>query len=321
MATKQKRPPVKTGGTKRPPQRRRRSDGEIVYTPPKNFDRFRFFLRLVTAAAVVLALTLGMAIFFKVEVVTVSGMEKYTAWDVREASGIQDGENLLTLNKAKAGGKIRTELPYVDKVRIGIKLPDTVNIEITELDVVYAIEDTAAGWWLMDADGILVENTTALEAESYTRISGVKISPSEVGMPAVAAEIEASSEEETTEGETQPETTDPEETTQETMAEGEEPITVYAAEQLAMAITVLRAMENCNIIGKVTVVDVTDPYNLQLWYENRYQVTVGDTSRLEYKLSAMENAAGQMTDYQRGKLDVSFTQWPDKVGYTPFEEE
>lgn len=321
MATKQKRSPAKTGGTKRPTQRRRRSDGEIVYTPPKHFDRFRFFLRLVTVVAVVLALTLGMAIFFKVEVVTVSGMEKYTAWEVREASGIQDGENLLTLNKAKAGGKITTALPYVDTVKIRIKLPDTVNIEITELDVVYAIEDTAAGWWLMDADGILVENTTALAAESYTRVSGVKINPSEVGLPAVAAETEEPSNAETEEGETEPETTAPEETVQETFADGDEPITVYAAEQLGMAITVLRAMENCNIIGKVTVVDVTDPYNLQLWYQDRYQVIVGDTSRLEYKLSAMENAAGQMTDYQRGKLDVSFTQWPDKVGYTPFEDE
>ena len=321
MATKQKRPPAKTGGTKRPPQRRRRSDGEIVYTPPKHFDRFRFFLRLVTVVAVVLALTLGMAIFFKVEVVTVSGMEKYTAWEVREASGIQDGENLLTLNKAKAGGKITTALPYVDTVRIGIKLPDTVNIEITELDVVYAIEDSAAGWWLMDADGILVESTTAIEAENYTRVSGVKIMPADIGQAAVAAEPEEPTPEETTEEETQPETTEPEETVQETLGEGEEPVTVYAAEQLGMAVTVLRALENCNIIGKVTVVDVTDPYNLHLWYENRYQVTVGDTSRLEYKLTAMENAAGQMTDYQRGKLDVSFTQWPDKVGYTPFEEE
>ena len=317
MATKQKRPPAKTSGTKRPPQRRRRSDGEIVYTPAKHFDRFRFFLRLVTVVAVVLALTLGMAIFFKVEVVTVSGMEKYTAWDVREASGIQDGENLLTLNKAKAGGKITTALPYVDTVKIRIKLPDTVNIEITELDVVYAIEDTVGGWWLMDADGILVEETTSLAAEGYTYISGVKVNPSEAGLPAVAAEVETTADEETEEEETTP----AEDATQETLPESEEPVTVYAGEQLSMAVTVLRAMETCNIIGKVTVVDVSDPYNLRLWYEDRYEVIVGDTSRLEYKLSAMENAASQMTDYQRGTLDVSFTQWPDMVGYTPFEDE
>ena len=298
MATKQKRPPAKTGGTKRPPQRRRRSDGEIVYTPPKHFDRFRFFLRLVTVVAVVLALTLGMAIFFKVEVVTVSGMEKYTAWDVREASGIQDGENLLTLNKAKAGGKITTALPYVDTVKIRIKLPDTVNIEITELDVVYAIEDTTAGWWLMDADGILVENTTALAAESYTRISGVKISPSEIGMPAVAAEIEMTPEE-TEEGETEPETTAPEETVQETLGEDEAPITVYAAEQLGMAVTILRAMENCNIIGKVTVVDVTDPYNLRLWYEENCDFTcLEDLTSLFLDLEAHDNGYYQLVHQQ-----------------------
>lgn len=318
MATKQKRPAPRTGGTKTPASRRRRSDGEIVYTPPKHFDRFRFFLRLITVVAVVLALTLGMAIFFKVEVITVSGMEKYTAWDVREASGIQEGENLLTLNKAKAGGKITTLLPYVDTVKIRIKLPDTVNIEITELDVVYAIEDTAAGWWLMDANGTLVDTTTAIEAETYTQIIGVKVMPAAVGQQAVAAEPEEPTVEDTTEDETQPETTEPEDTTQETLADP--PVTVYATEQLTLALSVLQELENCRIIGKVTIVDVTDPYSLQLWYEDRYQVAVGDNSRLSYKLTAMENAADQMTDYQRGKLDVSFTQWPDKVGYTPFEE-
>ena len=61
---------------------------DVVYTQPDPFNRNRFILRLVTVVAVVLALIFGMSIFFKVKTVTVAGTNKYTAWDVREASGI-----------------------------------------------------------------------------------------------------------------------------------------------------------------------------------------------------------------------------------------
>ncbi len=312
MATKEKRPASRPANRKQS-TRRRRSDGDVVYTPAQHFDKFKFLLRMITVVAIVLALVLGMAIFFKVETVNVSVTEKYSAWDIRQASGIQDGENLLTLNRAKAGGRILKALPYVESAKISIKLPDTVNIEITELTVVYAVEDTAGSWWLMDAEGVVVDTTTSMAAEGYTRIQGVQIQPATVGQAAVAAQPEISTD--APADETQADTAAPAET-----LPAEQTDTVHAAEQLSSAILILNALEDNGVIGKITVVDVTDPFDLQIWYEDRYQVFLGDTGRLDYKISSMKGAAGQMTDYQQGKLDVSFTQWPDKVGYTPFEE-
>ena len=295
-----------TGNRGEPVRRNRRANQDIVYTPAKHFDKFKFLLHMLTVVAVVLALTLGMAIFFKVEVITVSGMEKYSAWDIREASGIEIGENLITLNKAKVGSRITSQLPYVDAVRIGIKLPDTVNIEITELTVVYTIEDTEGGSWLIDSDGSVVEQITGAEAQAYTKIEGVLITPGTVGQKAVAAELP----EETTDA-PEDETTDEEEPTEEeTVAD---PVTVYASEQLSMALTIARELEANGVVGGVTVVDVTNLFDLQLWYEDRYQVLLGDSGRLGYKISAMKNAIDQMTDYQQGQLDASFTQWTDRV--------
>ena len=130
----------KTAGTgnataRRTVTRRKKSIPDVVYIPPKPFNRNRLLLSLAITLAVVLALSFSISIFFSVEVVTVSGMEKYTAWDVREASGIKEGEGLLSFGSAKAAGKIRTLLPYVKEVQIGIKLPDTVKIEIVESTV------------------------------------------------------------------------------------------------------------------------------------------------------------------------------------------
>ena len=153
--------------SRRPSQKDRKlRDADVVYTPPKPFKRGRFILHLVTVAAVVLAVVLGLSVFFKVQKVEVSGCGKYTPWEVSEAADIELGSNLMTVSRAQISGNIISKLPYVDTVRVGINLPDTVKIEITELDVVYAIEDAEGNWWLMNADGKIVELTNAVTAEN-----------------------------------------------------------------------------------------------------------------------------------------------------------
>ena len=202
METKEKRSPAKsprgsnTRQRKAPPAgtRRRKSTKsevpkatpDVVYLAPKPFNRSRFLLRLITVAAVVLALVLGMSVFFKVEDFSVSGMEKYTAYEIAQASGIEEGENLLLLNRSQAGAKIKIALPYVKTVRVGIELPGTVHIVIEELEVTYAIKDGNGSWWLMSAEGIVVEE---LKGESHhTKILGVQLQEPKPGVTAVALE-------------------------------------------------------------------------------------------------------------------------------------
>ena len=293
---------------------RRNVESQVVYTPPKPFNKLKLLLGLVTAAAIVLALTLGMSIFFKVENILVSGTQKYTAWDVRDASGVREGDNLLTLGKSKVGGKIIAQLPYVESVRIGIKLPDTVNIEITELDILYAIQGSDNSWWIINAQGRVLDRTTGIVAENYTQILGIRIQDPVVGEFALAVAeesmdipaTEASSDVTTPDGETEPAPTAPVET-------------VDASEQLKLALTIIAHLEENGIIGEVTNVDVGNLYNIQILYDKRYEVLLGDSSQLSYKIRSMEQAVQQMSDYQQGILDVSFTTWPDSVGYTPFE--
>ena len=268
---------------------------DVVYTQPGPFNKYRFMLYLATVVAVVLAVIFGMSIFFKVKTVTVVGNEKYTAWDIRQASGIQDGENLLSISEPRISNNINSALPYVDDVRVGIKLPDTVRIEIVELDIVYAVEATDGSWWLMRSDGGIVEKTNSADAGQYTKILGIQLTGPEVGQQAVAAQPQSTTED----GETVP-------------------VTVLASEQLQTAISIAQFLESSGVIGEAASIDVTSPGNLELWYGERYQVLLGDGLDLGYKIRSMKAAIGQMGDYQSGILDVSFTTWPEEVGYTPF---
>ncbi len=299
MDTKEKKKNTASAGNRnrvRVRQKKKTVDQDVVYTPPKPFNRGRFLLHLATVAAVVLALVLGLSIFFKVETITVSGMEKYSAWDVREASGIEDGENLLTLSKTKISGSIIANLPYVASVQVGIKLPNTVNLHITEIEMVYAIQAKDETWWLVNADGRVIESISTSAAEDYTRILGILVEPPQIGDAAVAVEPEA--EEET--------------------MEFTVPDVALGRDYLDAAKTIMKYLEGNGIIGQIATIDVSDLGNIELWYGKRFQILLGDASGLDYKISAVKQAIDQTSDYQTGILDASFTIWADKVILTQF---
>ena len=285
---------------------RRSRAPRVVYTQPKPFNLNRLLLQLAAVMAVVIAISLGLSVFFKVENVVVYGNKAYTPWAVQNASGIEGGEKLLTFGRIRASGKIKAELPYVDTVRIGITLPDTVNIYITEYDVVYAIKDQNAAWWLMTSDGRVVEQTDAGTASGYTKVLGVELDHPVVGEQGIAyQEItfdDASSTAPTA-----------------SLLETEPPVTVTPAERLSASLNILEALELNDMVGLIASVDVTTLTNIELWYGNQYQIRLGDTGRLDYKITCMTQAIAQLSDYQTGILDVSFVTWEDQVGYTPFE--
>lgn len=287
--------------------KRKPLDSEIVYTQAKPFAVSTFLIHLMTVVAVVAAVILGMSIFFKVGVVNVAGSQKYTPWDIKEASGIQEGENLLTLNKGRAVGKIKAALPYVDEVRIGIELPKTVNIEITELAVTYAIATPDNDWWLMDSEGQILEPINRIEAKNHTQILGITVTDPAVGQQAVATEPE-------------PETIDATDASGETV-DMTVPVTIQGRERLDAVLMILQYLEENGILGQMASVDVTDLANIVLWYGERYRIELGDTSQLSRKIRSFTLAIDQMSEYQTGVLDVSFTIWPDQVGYTSFDQE
>ncbi len=269
----------------------RRKAPEVVYTPAKPLSRNRLLLHLAAVVATVLALTFSSSIFFRVKHVTVSGCEKYSAWTVREASGIREGDSLLLLSHPGATGKIIAALPYIRTARIGIKLPDTVNIVVEEQPAVYSIRDTAGGWWLMAADGRVLERTDSATAGQFAEVMGVQlVSPTE-GQTATAAQPEAT-------GESQPQS---------------------GQAGLAAALQVLQLLEQNEAFKGIVSVDASDVSELELWYGTQYQIKLGGTNDLETKIQTMKQTLAQMAAYQSGVLDVSFRVWPDRVVYTPFE--
>lgn len=274
----------------------------VTYTQPLPFNLNKLLLQLASVIAVVLAVVIGLSVFFNVERVVIYGNEAYSAWTIQEASGIENGQSLLGIGRPRACGKIITALPYVKTARIGIKLPDTVNIYIEEFDVSYAVEAADANWWLITSNGKIAEQIDKAAANSYTKIKGIQLVGPVVGEQAVALEV------------FEPEATEAEGATEETEA----PLVIVTAnDRLKAALLILESLEANEIVGEIASVDVTSLFNMELWYGSRYQVKLGDTSQMDKKISQMKQSVAQLNEYQSGILDVSYTTWPDGPFYTP----
>ena len=282
---------------KRTPPKRRPAPPvreEMEYTQAQPVNISRFLMRIATVVAVVIALVFGMSIFFKVEYVEVSGASRYTVEEIQAVTGIMTGENLLTLNKGKVAGRILTKLPYISTVRIGIRLPDTIIIEVTEAEVAYAVAGEQDTWWLLSSAGKIMEKVDTASAGNYSKILGVTLENPTIGQNAVAKEVSP------TEGETHP-------------------VTVQGSERLKTALEIASEAEENGVLGLLASIDVTDMGNITLWYGHRYEIYLGDNTQLGKKVFSALQAIAQMGDYQTGYLDASFTTYPDEVFHKSFD--
>lgn len=268
---------------------------EVIYTAPKPLTRGRFALSLVSVAAVVAAVFLGLSVFFRVETIAVAGAEKYTPWMIRQAAGVEPGDALLSIGEARVASRIRMKLPYVDEIKVGIRLPGTVEIQITELQVTYSIEDENGAWWLISADGRAVEQVSLDKALGYTRVEGLAIRTPQPGeaVQALPGQI-----------------IDPDEGTAVEQDQSD------ADQQLAALISVMTALEQNRIIGEISLIDLTDITGIRLEYPHLLTVRLGDDSRLAHKIEFLAAAVEELADSQSGELDLSL-EYADAAVFTP----
>ena len=278
---------------------------EVACTQPVPGNLNQMLMKILIVIAVVVAITLGLSVFFKVEKVMVHGNKAYDAYTIQENGGIELGSNLLSLNNTRACGKIMAALPYVENVRIGIKLPDTVNIYVEEIEIAYAITTKDGTNWLMTSAGKVVEQIDSGTASAYTKIEGVYLDDPKPGQQARAVEVVQ-------------ETTAATEAASEPTEDMSTMIT--GAARLNAALNILQQLEKNDIVGAAASIDVGSLSNIELWYGQRFQVKLGDANNMDIKIAWMKSAVNQRSEYDMGILDVSFTTWPDHVGYTPIND-
>ena len=228
------------------------------------FDR-RFKVRLLTALALVVAIVLCFIVFFRVKTVSITGNEKYTQEEILAASGLEEGDALLLVNKSSVASKIIAQLPYVNQIRIGISMPDTVRVEIEELDTAYMVTADDGTYWLMNSQGRVVEEVTAKDSSNYLMVSGFQIEAPEPGDTISASKKETPVQPEQTDETDQTDQTDQsgeesqtDQTEQDTASEEQTtPDDSTPKERMEVALEILSYLEESQDTAGITQVDVS----------------------------------------------------------------
>lgn len=95
---------------------------------------------VIVVVAVIAALVVYVSPLMQVRSVEVAGTQNLSADQVREASGVSEGENLARLDTGSAASAV-SQLPWVDSVTVSRSWPSTVQIDVTEHTAVGVVDD------------------------------------------------------------------------------------------------------------------------------------------------------------------------------------
>ena len=224
--------------------------------------------KLLIMLAVVAAIVLGVAIFFRVHTVEVQGNTIYSKEQVVKASGVEAGDNLLMVNRAAVAGSIKARMPYVRDVSVSPMLPDTVVIQIKESDVAVLVQSDIGADWYVNSDGRIMGSSVEGFRGQVVELTGVTITAPKTGEQAVASEGQA--------------------------------------ENLHAALQVIRQMEGTGLIGQITALDAEKSFDLILYCGDRLDILLGGTEELEYKIQYLQVILEELEEYQKGTIDLTF---------------
>ena len=105
-------------------------------------------------ALVVLAI-LTVTVMFPIKVVKATGSAIYTDEQLIEYSGIM-GENILLANVDDIEENLRSELPFIDTVKIDKSFPDTVSIKVTDARE-YACYKVGSNYYVVSKKGYVLK--------------------------------------------------------------------------------------------------------------------------------------------------------------------
>lgn len=213
-----------------------------------------FLYKLLSILVICGCLVAAVTLFFRVDTIEVSGQQRYTAQQVRDASGIEIGSNLYLMDKNEAVNNIISALPYVEQIRINRRLPSTLRIEVTECGEPLAlVQDGYA--WLISPRGMIVEQAESAAAKQYASVSGCELLAPSVGTRIALA-------------------------------------TEYVSRQESL-LALLSALESEGIMDQLDGIRLDDGKVLRMDYAGRFTVELPYGADYGYKLRFLQEALAQ----------------------------
>lgn len=205
------------------------------------------------------------SIFMQVRTIEVSGNEHYSASEIIQAAGIEEGDNLFFVNRFSAVSGIMAKLPYVESVEIVTQLPGTVIINVSESQAL-AWVDLDGQRWVIDRSCKVLTQASREETADLIRVSG--LTPVDPSVNKV-------------------------------LSTGEDTGAVTALAEI------LDQIQRRGLADSVDYIDITDVSAPVISVDGRFTVLFGSEETIDYQFGKLVSALSQLTSADRGTLDVS----------------
>lgn len=211
----------------------------------KNRGRVGILLAAVTVAGAIAVMLLTP--LFDIEEIKVSGSAVVPAESIVYASGIGVGQNIFRVGISEAENAIRA-LQYIDTVEIKRRLPDTIEIIVTE-GTVKAYINSNGTYFGISIDGKILNSVAPTQSEAGRPV----VEGLEIADPAVGSYYKA-----------------------------------LSPKKGAILENFLREFDDMGIIGEITSIDLSLGENIKFRYNTHLQVNFGTSEEFEYKLRFFE---------------------------------
>lgn len=213
------------------------------------------------------ALVLGMSVFFRVSSIEVVGADRYTQEEILAASGVEEGDNLIFLNREAVAARVYAELIYIGEVKVSRKLPSTVVIDVLESGSL-AVVQTDSGLWLIDRNCRLLEPCKTQNAEDYIKVMGLAAVKPKAGESLSTAEEDKS--------------------------------------RAAFLRGILTALSVRGMTADVDAIDLSNPLGAEFNYlDGRFKVRLGTNEKLDYKIALLAEVVQQLSGQDTGVIDLA----------------
>lgn len=138
---------------------------------------FWFFMILLACVGTVLSFT----VFFPIEKITATGSSIYTEEQILNASGIEKGDNLLSISEKATLKKLKKTLPYIETLDFDKKLPSTLKLKVSDAeeftsyckkDMYYTVSESG---WVLNKSSIPPENIYTVLGVDFSGKVGTEI--------------------------------------------------------------------------------------------------------------------------------------------------
>lgn len=293
--------PQKAGYTPGAPRRQRRvTQAELL----RQRNRRRALGVLAVLAVLVVGAVISINLLFKVTAFRVETFDRttpadtgiYTEDEIIAALGIEQNSSLFGFSTNEKTIQLQAQFPYLDNVQVDIQLPGTVVVKVRPATERFTC--MYSGGWVVLSDSLKILRSDVSQPQGLTVLS-CTLQPDFTPTPgAFVAPV-----------------------TYNSLLEGE-PETAETAQQNATEVLMqlLDCLETEGLSDGVTALDITDLSKISFTYQDRIQVLVGNSNRMDYKVRlagvAILDPDKGLAASDKGTLDVSYQQTDGEIkGY------